>query len=81
MTVKNFVRLITALAAAVLLGCAAATPFQPNANASNTANNSAQANPAVSVSVPPGQPTATQPAAPPSPAWIAPNTPAVTPRQ
>lgn len=38
--------------AAVMVGCAAALPFQPNANASNTATNTAQANPAVSVQLP-----------------------------
>lgn len=60
----------TALAvAATILGCAAAMPFQPNAAASNTASNTAQANPAVTVSLPtaPDQhgqlpPASTQPA-------------------
>lgn len=60
----------TALAvAATLIGCAAALPFQPNAAASNSATNTAQANPSVSVSLPaatepgiPVPPTTSQPA-------------------
>lgn len=49
------------LLVAITLGCALATPFQPNANAANTATNTANACPTVSVgpqtvSVPDTQP-------------------------
>ena len=59
--------LAACMAVACLIGCAAAAPFQPNANASNTATNSAQANPTTTVELPgrpagladtaPGKPT------------------------
>lgn len=42
-------RLAIAFIVAVIAGCALATPFQPNANASNTATNTANASPNVSV--------------------------------
>ena len=48
----NFLRYVLAFVAAVLAGCALAQPFAPNANASNAANNAAQANPNVQVSLP-----------------------------
>lgn len=58
-----------AIAIACVVGCALAQPFAPNANASNTANNSAQANPTTTVELPaaggrrPDYPVTTAPAA------------------
>ena len=54
-------RLVLAFVLAVLAGCALAQPFAPNATASNAANNSAQANPTVTVDLP----AASQPASSP----------------
>ena len=75
----DLLRYLVAFVVAVIAGCALAAPFQPNANASNTATNTANASPNVSVSVPGGSaarateppvasdgqntPTASQPAA------------------
>ena len=47
-----FLKWLLALLSAFLVGCALATPFQPNATASNAATNTAQANPNVSVQLP-----------------------------
>ena len=50
----DLLRYAAAFIVAVIAGCALATPFQPNANASNSATNTATASPNVSVSVPGG---------------------------
>lgn len=47
-----FLKWLLALLSAFVVGCALAQPFAPNANAKNAANNSAQANPNVSVQLP-----------------------------
>mgnify|MGYP003617924984 FL=1 len=52
---------VASILAAALIGCALAQPIAPNATAGNTAPNTAQANPAVSVSVPAQPPAAAQP--------------------
>lgn len=61
MSIRTAFRLVLAMTLAVLFGCAAALPFQPNANASNTATNTATASPNVSVSLPTA-PTTSAPA-------------------
>lgn len=61
---ERALRYVVAFALAVLAGCALATPFQPNATASNAATNTATASPNVSVSVPP--PTAPAPTSKPA---------------
>lgn len=63
---ETALRYAVAFIVAVLAGCALATPFQPNATASNAATNTATASPNVSVSVPP--PTTSAPAAQSAPA-------------
>ena len=64
-------RYLIAFVLAAVAGCALATPFQPNANASNSATNTATASPNVSVSVPGGDAAGTRP---PSPAVVKPTT-------
>ena len=56
----DLLRYALAFALAVVAGCVLATPFQPNANASNAASNTATASPNVSVSVPGGSAAGTQ---------------------
>lgn len=57
----RFARYLVAFILAVIAGCALATPFQPNANASNTASNTATASPATSVTLHPATPAAQPP--------------------
>ena len=58
-----FLKWLIAVLSALIVGCALAQPFQPNANASNAAANTAQSNPNVQVQLPGGQPNTRTPAA------------------
>lgn len=64
----TLLRYFVAFVISVLAGCAAATPFQPNANASNAATNSATASPKTQVTLHPTVPASQppQPAHPPT---------------
>ena len=48
----RILRYVLAVAVAVILGCAAAVPMQPNATATNNATNTANASPNVTVELP-----------------------------
>jgi len=52
----NGLAAVLVVAVATLMGCALAQPFQPNANAANTATNTASASPVVTIA-----PAASQP--------------------
>lgn len=54
---------VASVLTAALIGCALAQPVEPNATAANTATNTTEASPRVSVSVP-DRPSTTQPADP-----------------
>ena len=55
---------LIALFIAITLGCALAQPFAPNANAANTASNTATASPSVTVTAPTVSVPASKPANP-----------------